>query len=99
MIAIKPGVRIAGLSNEALLAIMVARDVYAWYGQQERCVITSITDGDHKAGSLHHTGRAIDLRLPAAHTVGDVVQVLTDRLGVSYDIVLEKDHIHVEYDP
>lgn len=88
------------MSVEALLAVVVARDVYAECNESKQCVVTSITDGDHKAGSLHHTGRAIDLRNPADTShLGPIVAMLRSRLGNDYDVVPEGDHIHVEHDP
>lgn len=98
MLSIKPGVRVAGLSPEALLAIVVAESVYA--ESNETCVITSITDGQHKAGSLHHTGRAFDLRNPGdTSLVNPIVATLRSRLGSDYDVIPETDHVHVEHDP
>ena len=96
MIAIKPGVRVAGMSNEILLGVVIAHQLF--YERGAGCTITSCTDGDHKPGSLHHTGRAVDLRLPTLG-VEQIVQQLKNRLGDEYDVVLEKDHIHLEYDP
>ena len=62
--------------------------------------ITSGTDGKHMTGSKHYTGEALDLRIsnltkPQIH---EVVSRLKIRLGKDFDIVLEKDHIHLEYD-
>lgn len=95
LLSIKPGVRVRGVSNEILLAVMVAQSVFENF--KEHMTITSITDGRHKEGSLHYIGEAIDLRLPQNPTT--VCNVLREHLGNSYDVVLEKDHIHVEYDP
>lgn len=96
MLAIKPGVRVLGLETEILLALMVARDL--WSEQSQSLVVTSITDGQHKVGSLHYAGRAMDLRLPTANKER-MVEQLGIRLGGDYDVILEGDHIHVEYDP
>jgi hypothetical protein len=63
--------------------------------------ITSGTDGKHKRGSKHYSGEALDVRtrnLTKAN-VKRVVDMLAARLGRGYDVVLETDHIHVEYDP
>lgn len=63
-------------------------------------VITSGTDGKHMIGSKHYNGEALDLRISnLTITQRDLVRTkLKQRLGVNYDIVLEKDHIHIEYD-
>lgn len=96
MIAIKPGVRIRGMQPEILLAVVAAHELFK--EQAQALTITSCTDGRHKDGSLHYTGCAVDLRLPTAR-VEQVVAQLQNRLGSEYDVVLEGDHIHVEYDP
>ena len=97
MIALKSDVRVRGLSNEILLAIIIAQSVYA--DTERAMTITSLTDGDHMAGSLHNCGDAVDLRLPDRSAPVTMASRLRDALGSSYDVVLEKDHIHVEYDP
>ena len=63
--------------------------------------ITSAMDGTHMQGSKHYTGEALDLRISnlTKDQREDLLAGLRDRMGKSYDVVLEKDHIHVEYDP
>ena len=61
---------------------------------------TSTWEGTHSPGSLHYQHNAIDIRRPQQLTLAQrVVTTLKQRLGVGYDIVLEDDHIHIEYDP
>lgn len=64
-------------------------------------VITSGTDGKHMKGSKHYSGDALDLRRSNIPTklLDTYLTRLRGRLGEDYDVVLEKDHIHVEYDP
>lgn len=64
-------------------------------------VVTSGSDGKHKEQSKHYTHEALDLRTKNL-SVSDrdaLLVALRRRLGNSYDVVLEEDHIHVEYDP
>lgn len=64
-------------------------------------VITSGTDGKHMEGSKHYTGDALDLRtrnLTKKQQV-QVMNALRKRLGPDYDLVMESDHMHLEYDP
>lgn len=65
------------------------------------CVVTSGCDGQHQVNSKHYTNEAIDLR--TFHLQGDelhtVVQAMQDTLGKDFDVVIEGDHLHVEYDP
>lgn len=97
IVSIKQGVRVRGLSNEILLAIIIAQSVYS--ETEPSLTITSLTDGRHGIGSLHHSGDAVDLRLPMPVTRDQIVSQLRNALGANYDVVLESDHIHVEYDP
>jgi hypothetical protein len=97
IVSIKQGVRVKGLSNEILLAVLIAQSIYT--ETEHSLVITSVTDGRHSAGSLHYTGDAIDLRLPTPSTRDQIVSQLRTALGDSYDVLLEADHIHIEYDP
>lgn len=82
--------------------------VYGWFGIAEM-VITAIRDGQHKLGSLHARGYAIDIRtlgLPPGG-VPAILATLKARLGACFDIVLENSttpgasaaHIHIEFDP
>jgi hypothetical protein len=96
IISLKADVRAQGLSNEILLAIVIAGSIYEQF--ENSMTITSLTDGTHRAGSLHYTGDAVDLRLPKQNATG-LVAALRDALGLHYDVILEKDHIHIEHDP
>jgi hypothetical protein len=68
--------------------------------------ITSANDGEHSDGSLHFDNRAFDIRIKniiagtefplAARGWAERMRVA---LGDDYDVILEDDHIHVEYDP
>lgn len=97
IVSIKPGVRVRGLSNEILLALLIAESVYR--ETEPSMTITSLSDGRHSIGSLHHSGDAVDLRLPMPVTCGQIVSQLKTALGADYDVILEPDHIHIEYDP
>ena len=80
-------------------ATMVVEGVCRGYGVE--CVITSAFDGEHKPGSLHYEGKALDYRtrdipkLSRERFAKDVAE----RLPPGYDVVLESTHLHVEYDP
>lgn len=63
-------------------------------------VITSGTDGQHKPGSKHYTGEALDIRsfnIPEALRP-KVIAHLQARLGSDYQVIVEQDHIHIEWD-
>ncbi len=97
MLLLKTGVRIAGLRPEILLAVVAAERVCAVMGVD--CVVTACVDGVHKSGSLHYCGLAVDLR-SRDFRPGDVDKAIArikQCLGADYDVVLETDHIHVEF--
>lgn len=64
-------------------------------------VITSTTEGKHSVNSLHYKGLAIDVRrwdkLPSE--VNSFLKILKFEFDKNLDIVLEKTHFHIEYDP
>jgi hypothetical protein len=95
---LKEGVNLQDVSWRMFHAAVIAESVYRKYGVE--LVITSANDGKHGDKTLHHKGLALDLR---TWTLGgremQVTTELAKALGNDYDVVLEKDHIHMEYDP
>lgn len=57
---------------------------------------TSGNDGKHGERSLHYADRALDLRFWDLLEV--YAQKLRDCLPEYYDVVVEKDHVHIEAD-
>jgi len=81
---------------EILLAMMVANEVYKQYGYD--FVITSVTDGKHHLTSNHYTGNAFDCRI--YHKKDKEIQAeIKNRLNIDYDVLLENNHIHIQYKP
>lgn len=79
----------------------VAEMVYAYKGLL--FTVTSLTDG-HKdrPKSLHHQGLAVDIR--TRHVGAQLLRTIYETIhGVlnprGFDVVLESDHLHIEYDP
>ncbi len=98
-VGLKQGIKINLLQPEIVLAIIAIRDVYEFYNEPE-LIITAGNDGKHMVGSLHYKGYAIDLRLPKeGKNWGAIVAMIKAFLGENFDVILEKTHIHVEYDP
>jgi hypothetical protein len=101
-LAFKAGVDIRGVRPEAVLAMYVVDGIYRAAGALG-VVVTSVKDSKHMEHSLHYQGLAFDARLPSR--VGakiadvDVARRLREALGAQFDVVLESDHIHVEFDP
>jgi hypothetical protein len=97
---IKAGVDLRGIAPQLAIAYTIASNIYQRHCNVP-CIITSASDGKHGVNSLHYKGKALDLRtynLPTA-SVNLVVHSLKDALGEQFDVVLESDHIHVEFDP
>jgi hypothetical protein len=97
---LKEGVIIVGERPEIVSALAIADQVYKEVAKKE-LVVTSIMDGKHGTHSLHYKGYAADLRirdLTPKEQAGILVELKT-KLGKDYDVVLEIDHFHIEYDP
>lgn len=97
---VKKGVISEGVAPQIWYALGVADNVYRAAGYT--LVVTSLKDGKHSAQSLHYRGLAADLRTRTIKT-GDELRNIYARLKnildfFGYDVVLEDDHIHVEYD-
>lgn len=99
--SLKVGVRIDLVKPQIALAFAVIQAIYAHFGEDE-CVITSGNDGSgvHMVGSKHFEGYAIDLRLPKQGAKWSIIhKTMKDALGKEFDVLFEKNHYHVEYDP
>lgn len=98
---IKPGVSLNGLEPEMWEAVSRVGRIY-----KERGYLCWVTGGTELAPgrtptSLHPKGQAIDFGT-VARGVSDPKPLeadITAVLGPQYDVVLESDHIHVEFDP
>ena len=100
MLKIKEGVELQGLQPQMFIAVTVADEVYEEFGLE--CVITSALDSQHGAHSLHYKGFAVDLRtkhIPDARNKSVISDKIQSRLGSQFQVVLENDHIHIEFDP
>ena len=87
-----------------MVAIINAARATAPMLQDDAVWITSANDSEHMEGSLHFKNRAFDIRIynitgPTETMAKGWVKNMKLILGRNYDIVLETDHIHVEYDP
>jgi hypothetical protein len=106
-LCLKEGVRINGDHFDPVMVriIDVARET-APMMEKGTVWITSANDSEHMDNSLHFSNRAFDIRISniiagtefphAARAWAERMQI---ELGDDYDVLLEPDHIHVEYDP
>jgi hypothetical protein len=96
---------VKGVRPETVLAMFIAASLWGKLFKGMDCIVTSCTDSHADiAGSLHPTGFAFDIRirsfpLPIKENVELAAQALRDSLSDEYDVVVESDHIHVEFDP
>jgi len=88
-----------GMSPQLLLALIIAEQIYKKHVKD--LVITSLNDGIHSDGSLHYEGNGVDLR--TNFWSNEEAKIVADELRAAlhddYDVVLESNHIHLEYDP
>jgi len=97
---LKEGVKIQGVRSELILGLMVADEVYKNAGYE--LTITSLMDGTHSATSLHYSGCAVDLRtrnISSDEQKKLIVVQMKQKLGIDFDVILESNHIHMEYQP
>lgn len=98
---LKEGVTKQGVQPPIFYALGVAEMVYRYNGL--RLVVTSLTDSHaHKPKSLHNKGLAVDIRI--RNIPHDLLRMVHGSLhsvlnGMGFDVVLEKDHIHIEFQP
>ncbi|HNW74870.1 MAG TPA: hypothetical protein PKN44_14670, partial [Bacteroidales bacterium] len=80
---------------------MTIADAVSIADTKKEIVVTSILDGVHSSKSLHYKGLAFDMRthIYTQYELSKLMNNLKYMLGANYDVVLEKDHIHIEYDP
>lgn len=96
--SIKKGVSIANLTPQMLFGNQIVESVFTTFGYNLR--VTSGCEGRHGRASLHFVGNALDYGLTNSDSDDlNIKSKLKHCLGEQYDVVLEKDHFHVEYQP
>jgi len=99
----KPTVKLNGrhLDPEIRIMLDVARETAPDLTDQT-VWITSGNDSTHKKNSKHYSDEAFDIRTRNLMEGRDAailwVNRMKEKLGPGFDVILEKDHIHVERD-
>ena len=98
----KKGVRFTPTLSPIWIGVQVAEQIYSEMGYD--CVVTSWADGEHQETSLHWIGHAVDLRTAAAGIWQDEAREIAARMKMrlpdaEFDVVVEDNHIHLEYQP
>lgn len=98
-LSIKRGVSVLGLQMPMVLGLQVVADVYE--NLKLDCVITSGVEGKHGGHSHHKKGLAMDFRTRNVPEwqLRTLQENLASALQNEYQVILEKTHIHIEYDP
>ena len=102
LLKVKTGVKV---SRQVLIAAAVVNAANI-LGLSVDMVITSGLEGQHKPGSLHSVGKALDFRIKhlSAQDKHDLVEEARRQLGEAYQVILEAEgkpnqHVHIEWDP
>jgi hypothetical protein len=76
-------------------------EVWNRYGYSVTVTSGNESTAAHRANSLHYVGLAEDYRTHdvAPSKLADMVSDVRRELGRDYDVVLESDHLHIEFDP
>jgi hypothetical protein len=100
-------ISLQNLQPQVVFALQLVGPVYEGaIESNEEGVITSVNDNIHSVASLHNSGNAVDLRIRDPYTgilyfsdPAYVVEEMQVKLNSDFDVILEKDHIHLEYQP
>lgn len=93
---LKLGVKIDGVRGFILTALGRIESAMEETGEY---TVTSLLDGKHGPNSFHYVGYAADLRtrhMKDREDVERLAAILGITLGPDYEVIVEKDHIHVE---
>lgn len=100
MIGVKDNtINLNGVCAPLSMALNTFDAIVSKYGVDT--TITSANDGKHSYGSLHYIGHAVDLRIWGIEKelVDIKKQFLSRYPNNQFDFVIEKDHIHLEFQP
>lgn len=97
---VKLGVDVSKLRPEIRRTLKKVERVFVESGYGE-AVITDTDGTGHSPSSYHYANQAYDVRLPTMEVqrLNSLLQGLKSACGLDYDVVLEGNHFHVEYDP
>lgn len=90
-------VRVGNTSIGLWIGLTIANEVYKEFGKE--LVWTSADDGRHGLTSLHYNGDAADLRIYSDIDNEALRAEIKARLNIDYDVLLEGNHIHLEFQP
>lgn len=95
------------VTKRCIIAQSIVANIYERRGYtRELNTVTSVMDGTHMRGSKHYDGDAFDQRTWKSVTGNqmsvaekeDIAQEIRNILGPDWDVVVEKTHLHIEFD-
>lgn len=92
------GESLSDLSFPSTVALWLTGLALQHHGYNQ-VTVTYVRSGQHMDGSLHPVGDALDIRTRDWAERRPIVYDIRALLPSIYDIVLEPDHLHIEYDP
>lgn len=97
--ALEYKIDLAPMCAQMNTALNVLNEILSGYSKD--CTITCGAEGKHSRTSLHAAGRALDIRSRdlAPLQQQQVKRAFNGALNNDFDIVIEKDHFHIEYQP
>ena len=99
-LVLKQGVELAGLSPQICMAAFIVHLLALGHSNDGKVVITSGSDSHHSSKSKHYRGDALDFRTRNLEgNLEALREEISTALGRDFDVLLERDHLHVEYDP
>lgn len=93
---LRPGVDISRLHRPIRRSLNKVDAIFRRYAQE--FIITHTYDGLHSSSSLHYSNDAYDSALPTIRRREIFVDIQRE-LGDNYDVIMDKDHYHIEHDP
>jgi uncharacterized protein YcbK (DUF882 family) len=97
---LKQGVKINCIKPQMVIALNIIEKVWESLGIE--LVVTSVCDSVHSKNSLHYVGFAADIRIRDFKTkekLNLAIKNIKRNIGKQFDVILESDHIHIEYQP
>jgi conjugal transfer mating pair stabilization protein TraG len=106
IVKLKTGVRLDRIHAATVVGLQILVQIFSSMGIPE-LVITSAQDStEHKEGSLHYVGKALDIRSKALEPAQkrSILVAFNAAAGENFDFILEaeglsREHFHMEVDP
>jgi len=96
MMLLKPGVDISKLEKPIRTTLGILDDLLP--DHEGIFVVTSTYEGDHIPNSLHYAHRAYDFVILRGDSE-EIIERFRKAVGKDYDILVDVNHYHIEYDP